>query len=76
MKPTTAGGCLPKGVLNWIGTGEPIQNRRYRLTLEDRRIIEGATVAKGNTEQLQSDLGFARYSVELLPEQTDLNGLT
>lgn len=57
-----------KVALTWIGTGEPIQNRRYRLTLEDGRALEGVTDEQGNTETLQSDLAFARYSVELLSD--------
>jgi type VI secretion system secreted protein VgrG len=58
-----------KLALNWMGTGAPISNRGYRLKLEDGRTLEGVTDAQGNTETLQSDLAFARYSVELLPEQ-------
>ena len=58
-----------KAVLHWMGTGEPIQNRRYRIKLEDGRVLEGMTDADGRTEQLQSAIGFANYRLELLPDQ-------
>ena len=58
-----------KAVLHWMSTGEPIQNRRYRIKLEDGRVLEGMTDADGRTEQLQSAIGFANYRLELLPDQ-------
>ena len=81
-KLTGPGGGVPPGVFNpqddahdqklaltWSGTESPIQNRRYRLRFEDGRTVEGVTDDRGNTETLLSDLAFARYRVELLPEQ-------
>lgn len=56
--------------LSWHGSGDPIANRHYRLRLEDGRVLEGKTNASGQAEQLQSAIGFARYKVELLPEQS------
>lgn len=56
-------------VLTWAVAGAPIQNWRYRLNFEDGRTVEGVTDDRGNTETLLSDLAFARYRVELLPEQ-------
>jgi uncharacterized protein (DUF2345 family) len=58
-----------KTVLTWTNTGEPIQNRRYRLKLEDGRVLEGTTDDQGRTEQHQSEIGFGRYRTELLPDQ-------
>ncbi|WP_233702186.1 type VI secretion system Vgr family protein [Iodobacter ciconiae] len=57
-----------KAILNWVGTGEPIKNRKYRLKMEDGRVLQGETNAEGQTEQFQSEMGFARYRIELLPE--------
>ena len=59
-----------KTALTWMGTGDPIANRRYRLKLEDGRILEGVTDTEGHTEQFQSEIGFARYRIELLPDQS------
>ena len=53
-----------------MGAGEAIQNRRYRLKFEDGRVLEGTTDDQGRTEQLQSEIGFDRYRVELLPDQS------
>ncbi|MDR1229750.1 MAG: type VI secretion system tip protein VgrG [Azoarcus sp.] len=53
--------------LFWEGADAPIKNRQYRLHLEDGRMLEGATDAEGYGQQLQSELSFARYRVELLP---------
>lgn len=58
-----------KAILNWMGTGEPIQNRRYRIKFEDGRVLEGVTDVAGRTDQLQSEIGFARYRLELPPDQ-------
>ena len=67
FNPTTAE-YDQKIVLRWMGTEEPIQNRRYRLKLEDGRVVEGVTDDRGHTEQVQTEIGFSRYRVELLPE--------
>ncbi|MCL1861516.1 MAG: type VI secretion system tip protein VgrG [Proteobacteria bacterium] len=56
--------------LLWQGSGEPIKNRQYRLLLEDGRILTGTTDAEGNAEQLQSEISFARFKLDLLPEAT------
>jgi len=53
--------------LTWHGGGAPIKNRAYRLLVEDGREFTGTTDAEGHAEQLQSELGFAQYKVELLP---------
>lgn len=59
-----------KVLLTWMGTGDPIANRRYRLKLEDGRVLQGVTDAGGHTQQFQSEIGFARYRVELLTDQS------
>jgi uncharacterized protein (DUF2345 family) len=53
--------------LFWEGSGAPIKNRAYRLHLEDGRVLSGTTDGKGYAQQAKSELGFARYRVELLP---------
>jgi type VI secretion system secreted protein VgrG len=53
--------------LHWQGGQTPIANRRYRLHLENGGVLEGATDAQGFTQHFESELGFARYRVELLP---------
>jgi type VI secretion system secreted protein VgrG len=55
--------------LRWQGSQTPIANRRYRLHLENGGVQEGVTDAQGYTQQLQSELSFARYRVELLPPE-------
>jgi type VI secretion system secreted protein VgrG len=55
--------------LFWQGGGEPIANRQYRLKLEDGRVLSGKTDASGFAQHVKSEIGFARYKLELLPEQ-------
>ena len=53
--------------LTWEGSGEPVKNRQYRLHLEDGRKLNGTTDDEGYTEEVESDVSFARYRVEILP---------
>jgi type VI secretion system secreted protein VgrG len=53
--------------LYWQGGQTPVANRRYRLHLENGGVLEGVTDPEGHTQHFQSELGFARYKVELLP---------
>lgn len=53
-------------VLRWIGTDEPMQHQRYRITTEDGRTFEGRTDAAGLTERFTSAIPFGRYTVEAL----------
>jgi type VI secretion system secreted protein VgrG len=55
-------------VLRWIGTDEPMQNQRYRITTEDGRTFEGSTDATGLTERFTSAIPFGRYSIEALDD--------
>lgn len=55
-------------VLRWIGTDEPMQNQRYRITTEDGRSFEGRTDANGLTERFSSAISFGRYSIEALDD--------
>jgi len=55
-------------VLRWIGTDEPMQNQRYRITTEDGRIFEGRTDAAGMTERFASAIPFGHYSIEALDD--------
>ncbi|MEO9384253.1 type VI secretion system Vgr family protein [Chromobacterium phragmitis] len=55
--------------LFWQGGGEPIANRQYRMKLEDGRVLSGKTDASGFAQHVKSEIGFARYKLELLPEQ-------
>ncbi|MDB0520615.1 type VI secretion system Vgr family protein [Ralstonia solanacearum] len=47
-------------------TGEPLANRRYRAKLEDGRVVEGVSDAKGFAEHLKSGTTFAHYTLEIL----------
>jgi type VI secretion system secreted protein VgrG len=55
-------------VLRWIGTDEPMQIPRYRITTEDGRTIEGRTDSAGLTERFTSAIPFGRYSIEALDD--------
>jgi len=61
-------GFHTKPVLTWDGTDEPIVNRRYRITLEDGRVVEGRTDAAGHT-QLVDMPNFQHVAVELLDDE-------
>ncbi|TFW13321.1 type VI secretion system tip protein VgrG [Duganella callida] len=47
-------------------TDEPIIGRRYRVTLEDGKVVEGKTDNNGLTERFASKIAFARFEIELL----------
>lgn len=55
-------------ILRWLGTEEPIKNRRYRITTEDGRTFEGRTDATGLTERFTSIIPFGSYTVEALDD--------
>ncbi|WP_227816237.1 hypothetical protein [Nitrogeniibacter aestuarii] len=60
-------GFHSKPVPKWDGSDEPIMNRRYRIALEDGRIVEGRTNLAGFT-QLVDMPNFQHVSVELLDD--------
>jgi len=47
-------------------TDEPIKNRKYRITVEDGQVLEGATNGEGLTERFHTKTAFARYEIELI----------
>ncbi|WP_213953819.1 type VI secretion system Vgr family protein [Variovorax sp. dw_954] len=53
-------------VLTDANTGEPLKNQRYRITVEDGSVVEGRTDGQGKTQTIQSQIAFARYTVEAL----------
>lgn len=53
-------------VLKDMNTGEPVANRKYRITLENGQVIEGVSDQQGKTQKFQSPTGFMRYTLELL----------
>jgi len=55
-------------VLTDANTGEVLANRRYRISVEDSSVIEGTSDAQGRTQLLQSDVAFARYTIEVLKD--------
>lgn len=67
-------GCVPSPdgyhvfpVLTWNGSGSPIVNRRFRMTLEDGRVITGRTDAQGRTV-LVSMPTCQQVAIELLKD--------
>jgi type VI secretion system secreted protein VgrG len=67
-QPTSDAKHDQQTVLRWIGTDEPMQHQRYRITTEDGRTIEGRTDADGLTERFTSAIPFGRYTVEALDD--------
>lgn len=49
-----------------LSTGEPLANQRYRASMEDGQIIEGATDAKGLTQILTSTIPFGHFTIEAI----------
>jgi type VI secretion system secreted protein VgrG len=47
-------------------THEPLPNQRYRITVEDGSVHEGVTDSNGLTKRFVTDIGFAKYTVEIL----------
>lgn len=66
--PTSETAHDQQTVLRWLGTDEPMQNQRYRITTEDGRIFEGRTDAAGMTERFTSAIPFGHYSIEALDD--------
>ncbi|TVO57988.1 hypothetical protein [Denitromonas halophila] len=67
-------GCVPSPdgfhvfpVLTWNGSDSPIVNRRFRMTLEDGRVITGRTDAQGRTV-LVSMPTCQQVAIELLKD--------
>jgi type VI secretion system secreted protein VgrG len=55
-------------VLTDANTDEPLANQRYRIEIEDGTVIEGTTDAQGKTQQLTSNIAFARYAIQALKD--------
>ncbi|QTQ35918.1 type VI secretion system Vgr family protein [Aromatoleum petrolei] len=56
-------------VLTWDGSDDPIVNRRFRMTLEDGRVIEGRTDAQGHAD-IADAAHFQHIAIEIVPEDT------
>lgn len=52
-----------------MATGVPLPNQRYRVTLEDGKVIEGITDGEGMTQTFDSSIAFGGFSLELLDDQ-------
>jgi type VI secretion system secreted protein VgrG len=57
-----------QAILRWVGTDEPMQDQRYRITTEDGRTFEGRTDAAGLTERFSSTIPFGRYTIEAIED--------
>lgn len=53
-------------VITDLRSARPLAERRYRIELEDGKVIEGRTDASGLTERFSTKTAFAKYSIELL----------
>jgi type VI secretion system secreted protein VgrG len=49
-----------------MGSGQPIPNKKYRITVEDGNVIEGVTDQEGMTKKFRTKIAFATYRIELL----------
>lgn len=49
-----------------LSTGEPLVDQRYRVTMEDGKVIEGRTGEDGMTQEFKSDIPFNSYVIEAL----------
>jgi type VI secretion system secreted protein VgrG len=47
-------------------TDEPLKNRKYRISVEDGQVFEGATDNEGLTKRFHTKIPFAQYEIELL----------
>ncbi|PIF77202.1 type VI secretion system secreted protein VgrG [Variovorax sp. 54] len=76
-----AGGGSPRGpesfgsashdqrvVLTDANTGELLASQRYRIEIEDGTVLEGRSDEQGNTQSLQSEIAFARYTIQALKD--------
>lgn len=53
-------------VITDLRSDTPLTKKRYRIELEDGKVIEGITDANGLTERFSTKTAFAKYSIELL----------
>ncbi|HJV25932.1 MAG TPA: type VI secretion system Vgr family protein [Aromatoleum sp.] len=54
--------------LTWEGSEDPIVSRRFRMTLEDGRVIEGRTDAHGHADIVDA-AHFQHVAIEVLPDE-------